>query len=341
MKVLDVFCGAGGASYGFLTAGLEVIGGLDADPRAASTFEKNLRAPVLIRDAFRTAPRELVEAFGRPDVLIGCPPCQGFTRLRWGAGDDPRNNLVLRYLEFVEVLKPDFAVFENVEGFQRYGGGFYASLLVKKLRDLGYGVIEGVLNAADFGTPQMRRRYVVLAALRSRPRKPEPTHGDPLSESVKSGRLRPWRTVREVIGGLRPLNAGEADPDDPLHAAPKHTMKVLRFIRAIPKDGGSRLDVPRRLWLKCHSRLRNGFGDVYGRMKWDAPAPTITGGCLTPSKGRFVHPEQDRGITLREAALLQGFPKDYAFAGTRSSVASQIGNALPPPFASALARSLV
>lgn len=345
--VVDLFSGAGGTGLGFRRAGFRILGAIEKDPNAVETYKRNLgvyvfpsRIEHVIPTAYRVSlgllPREL-------HVMVGCPPCQGFTRLRNGDGaTDKRNGLVLTYLSYVREFLPRFAVFENVPGIIRmpHGKEFYDGLC-NGLRKLGYRVIELEEDAADYGAPQHRRRVVVLAGRDGEePPKPERTHGDPQSEDVLSGRQKRWVTVRDAISCYPKLEVGENGERAgkyPNHIAPKTGERVLSFIKRVPHDGGSRSEVPKEFWLNCH-KTHNGHTDVYGRLSWDEPAGTLTSGCTNPSKGRFVHPNQDRALTPREAAKLQGFPDTYVFYGYY--VAEQIGNAVPPPLAFSIARAL-
>lgn len=343
---VDLFAGAGGTALGFHQTGqFRIVAAVEIDKDAASTYKRNLGVEPIQEDLRKLEPSDLLTSIGlRPgelDVLIGCPPCQGFTLMRHNAGaEDERNDLVFQYLKFVDKLNPRFIVFENVPGLNRtrHGREYYEKLL-DGLKKLGYAVRTEEVDAADYGVPQRRKRIIILGApsekllplLRTKR-----THGNPLAPETLYGFVRPWRTVRWAIANLPPLEAGEVCPTDKLHRAHRMGDRVADFIRRVPKDGGSRTDVPREYWLPCHKKHR-GHGDAYGRLAWDRPAVTITCGCSHLSKGRFVHPEQDRGITPREAALLQGFPMDYDFAGSVTSVCRQIGNAVPPPLAYAIA----
>jgi len=303
-------------------AGFRVLGAVDIDPLSVQTFKANhpevevwsedIRA--LQGDAVR---KRLQLRKGDLDLLAGCPPCQGFSTLRTLNGgrniEDPRNNLVFEFLRMVRELMPKAVMLENVPGLgaDRRMADFCRSLSV-----LGYAHRYRVLNAADFGVPQRRRRLILLAA-----RSGLIDYAEPCTEHP---------TVRTVIGSLP--TAGKSG--DALHDLPENrSARVMELIRKIPKDGGSRLQLARADQLHCHLRC-TGFKDVYGRMAWDAPAPTITSGCYNPSKGRFLHPAEDRGITLREAALLQSFPRDYRFPVEQGklALASLIGNAFPPEF---------
>lgn len=345
--VVDLFAGAGGLSLGFVQAGFAVVGAAEVDPRAARTYEGLVGVRPLVADLSALPPEEAARKWGLEPgeltVLVGGPPCQGFTQMRGyrGAGD-PRNALLLVYLDYVAYLRPKFVLVENVPGLAALPHGrAFLEALHAGLHRLGYAFREGELDAVFYGVPQRRRRYFLLGAREGLPLPswPEPTHGPPGSLEVVVGLKRPWVTVREAIGHLPPLKAGERYPHDPMHFAPSVGERVLRFIAKVPKDGGSRTQVPKEEWLHCH-RDHNGHKDTYGRLAWDRPAGVITSGCCNVSKGRFVHPEQDRAITPREAALLQGFPPSAVFHGPLGAVQRQIGNAVPPPLAKALALSI-
>ena len=327
---VDLFCGCGGLTLGLKRAGFRVLGAVDVDPLSAKTFKANHRDVTLWeKDIRELDPQELLDVLGLKkgglDLLAGCPPCQGFSTMRTLNGalivDDPRNDLLLEFERFVEALRPRAVMMENVPGLaddKRFDA------FLRKLKKLGYLGAHRVLNAAEYGVPQRRRRLIYLAGL-----------GMVIPFAEKNGRKK---TVKEAIGRLP--KAGQSG--DPVHDMPENrTPKVLEIIRLIPKDGGSRRDLPEGFQLECHKRC-SGFKDVYGRMAWKDVAPTITSGCFNPSKGRFLHPEENRAITMREAALLQGFPRWYKFPITdnKSAVALMIGNALPPPFIEAHGRSI-
>lgn len=326
---VDLFCGCGGLTVGLKKAGFRVLGALDSDPLSIKTYKANHRDVRLWEiDIRNIEPEQLLRdlglSAGKLDLLAGCPPCQGFSTMRTLNGavriDDPRNDLLLEFQRFVEVLRPRAVMMENVPGLA--GDERFASFR-RRLKRLGYLGDHCILNAADYGVPQRRRRLIYLASM-----------GMKIPFAEKTGKRR---TVRDAIGGLP--KAGQSG--DPVHDMPENrTPEVLEIIRLIPKDGGSRRDLPKEFQLECHKRC-NGFRDVYGRMAWDDVAPTITSGCFNPSKGRFLHPEENRAITMREAALLQGFPPGYKFpTADKSAVALMIGNALPPSFIAANGRSI-
>ncbi|MHB8782129.1 MAG: DNA cytosine methyltransferase [Desulfobacteria bacterium] len=327
---VDLFCGCGGLTVGLKKAGFRVLGAVDVDPLSVKTYKANHHSvEVWEMDIRDLDPADLLEKCGlnegELDLLAGCPPCQGFSTMRTLNGavpvDDPRNDLLLEFQRFVEGLRPRAVMMENVPGLaddERF------TSFCRKLKKLGYLGDRCVLNAAEYGVPQRRRRLIYLAGMGM-----EIPFGD---------KVRKRKTVEDCIGGLP--KAGESG--DPVHDMPEHrTPKVMKIIRRIPRNGGSRTDLPEKFQLECHKRC-TGFNDVYGRMAWNAVAPTITGGCFNPSKGRFLHPEENRAITMREAALLQGFPRSYKFPVTdnKSAVALMIGNALPPPFIAAHGKSI-
>lgn len=329
LTAVDLFCGCGGLTLGLKRAGFRVLGAVDIDPLCVKTYKANHpEVQVWEKDIRDLDPSDFAAALqlhtARLDLLAGGPPCQGFSTLRTLNGavrvEDPRNDLLFEFLRFVEALLPRAVILENVPGLAK-NPRFTA--FCKRMDEIGYIGGHRILNAADYGVPQRRRRLIYLAGYHV---------AVPFAPPA-----RRLKTVRDCIGGLP--KAGQSG--DPLHDLPEHrTPKVLDLIRRVPKDGGSRTDLPEENQLDCHKRC-NGFKDVYGRMAWDGLAPTITGGCYNPSKGRFLHPEEHRAITMREAALLQGFPRSYRFPTcNKSALASMIGNALPPPFIAAHARSV-
>ena len=258
-------------------------------------------------------------------MMAGCPPCQGFSTLRTLNGgltiEEPLNELVYDFLRFVKEFMPRTVMMENVPALLTDDR---LQKVIRNLEGIGYTCAAKLFNAENFGVPQRRLRMIMIASRDDCP---------PFARPV-----RRRRTVSEVIRRLpRPEHS-----EDPMHNySVRRTERVLSLIRRIPKDGGSRTDLPDMDQLECHQRL-NGFKDVYGRMAWSKPAPTITGGCINPSKGRYIHPTDDRAITLREAALLQGFPMSYEFdlSKGRYPIAQMIGNAFPPKFAEHHARAI-
>jgi DNA (cytosine-5)-methyltransferase 1 len=315
---IDLFAGAGGLTLGLRWARFRVVGAVEIDSLAAETYRMNFPRIRLWEMDIRKLSvarvlRDLDLRPGQLDLLAGCPPCQGFSTMRTMNGrhtvSDDRNDLVLEFERFVRGLRPKSVMLENVPGL---ASDERLARLVSLIEVMGYHVSTEVLDASQFGVPQRRRRMILVAGRR---------------RTIPLARLeRQCYTVRDAIASLKP--AGHSG--DPLHDLPeRRDPRVAELIAQIPKDGGSRAALDAQ--LECHASF-DGFHDVYGRMAWDSVAPTITSGCVNPSKGRFLHPTENRAITLREASLLQGFPPDYQFSLRRGkyAAAQMIGNALPP-----------
>lgn len=324
LRAIDLFCGAGGLTQGLEDAGFSVIGAVDVAPLAIEAYEANHPDTVVWRrDIRRLKPKNVLQSLdlevGDLDLLAGCPPCQGFSTMRThrrGTNiEDPRNGLVAQFARFAEALRPRALMMENVPAL---GEDRRFKLMVRRLDRLGYRLTYGVLDAADYGVPQRRRRFVLLGS-----------QGEAIPFAAADARAV---NVRNVLRDL-PVAGSSGDP---LHDhGESRSQAVKDLIRDIPPDGGGRSDLGPERQLECHKRLGgNGWYDVYGRMAWDELAPTITSGCINPSKGRFLHPTENRAITLREAALLQTFPPGYYFPLSRGKykAADLIGNALPPRF---------
>jgi DNA (cytosine-5)-methyltransferase 1 len=252
-------------------------------------------------------------------LLAGCPPCQGFSSIRRlnkpEPVEDERNSLIEEYVRFVKELMPYTFMMENVPGLALDSSFEWA---LRELEEVGYFKPDWkIVNVKDYGVPQSRKRLVLVGSRLAPIKIAEPT--------------KKRKTVRKTIAIL-PL---PENSDDLLHKIfPEHSEKIHNLIKDIPKDGGSRKDLGDSRQLRCHQKDNIGFNDVYGRLRWDDYSTTITGGCLNPSKGRFLHPEQDRCISAREASMLQTFPKSYKFPidAPKGKIALMIGNALPPDF---------
>jgi DNA (cytosine-5)-methyltransferase 1 len=323
MKIaIDLFSGCGGLTLGLKKAGVKVVGAIEIDAKAREVYSANHPEVAFLAEDIRNAdPLKIMKRLrlkrGQLDLLAGCPPCQGFSRIRRknkrGATADGRNSLIDDFATFVEAFRPKHLMLENVPGLADYPR---FQNFRRRLEKLGYKYEWTVLDVSKFGVPQRRCRLILIASMNKTPKMAEPS-----SHSL---------TVRDAIGAL-PI-AGQSG--DALHDLPeRRTEKVRSLIAAIPKDGGSRSSLPLDLRPACH-RDYKGFNDVFGRMAWDDVSPTITSGCSNPSKGRFLHPTENRAITLREASILQGFPRTYKFDAKfgKESLALMIGNALPPPF---------
>ncbi|MDR3643294.1 MAG: DNA cytosine methyltransferase [Candidatus Doudnabacteria bacterium] len=324
---IDLFSGCGGLSLGLERAGFIVKAAVEIDTVASLTYCQNHSQTFLIQsDIKKISGKELLKTAGLKrgelDLLAGCPPCQGFSRIKnlnRKSLNDPRNNLVFEFLRLIKELKPKTVLMENVPGLSldRRFKKFQNSL-----HHMGYKSVCSVLNAANFGAPQRRKRFIFMASRIGQPKLPN-------ADKV-------LKTVKDTIGYLpRPKTTKDA-----LHQMfLKNTPRIKELISQIPKDGGSRSALKEQ--LLCHQKVE-GFRDVYGRMSWNEVSPTLTGGCFNPSKGRFLHPRQNRAITMREASLLQGFPKNYKFPINAGliTVARLIGDAVPPIFAKRQAESL-
>ncbi len=342
--VVDFFSGCGGASTGFAMtsvpgARVEIVAGVDIDKNACATFERMHNRPAHCLDV-----RKLVDDPSRLDelvqgwnlcrfdrlLLVGCAPCQGFAAHRKAVdGDDPRRHLFPIFTEIARRLNPDAVFMENVPDLFSKRHWPYYSAGRETLERAAYIVRTRIYNFAGFGLPQERFRAVMLAL-----KQPFEMPDAPL-EPVN------FRTVRESIGHLPKLKAGEACPSDPMHRTSNHRASTIEILKRVPPDGGNR---PVGIGPECLDRAREkhgGYTDVYGRLAWDRPSVTITARCRTPSCGRFAHPEQHRGLSIREAALLQGFPADFMFEGNFDDKYKQIGNAVPPLVAKQFAEHLV
>lgn len=353
-NVLDLFSGAGGMSFGFHShPAFKVIGAVDLEhgkpssgERALecnSTYQANIGVTPLaanVRDLTEKELRQYLRTESgtdKVDVLISCAPCTGFSRVirKNLIEDDYRNSLVSRSADFVRALRPRLFVMENVGELLQGKFTHHFEHLRKQLEELGYSVHGAVHTLSDFGVPQTRRRALIIAA-----RKPLKLHT--LEELWDGYRVDPKAvTVRRAIGALPKVKAGEAHADDPCHVSPRIEGDTLRRLRLIPKDGGSWPDIVkhREGWsLLIPSMRRHAekgkvgpHPDVYGRLAWDRPSATIKRECAHTGNGRYAHPEQDRLCTVRELAILQGFPRHYRFvAGSLSNMYRHIGDAVPP-----------
>jgi DNA (cytosine-5)-methyltransferase 1 len=317
----DLFSGVGGLTEGLRKAGFNTIYAFEINEIASKAYSLNHKNTVVITQDIREVNLDDIKQKlngQKIHLLAGCPPCQGFSSIRRlnkaKPVDDPRNDLIKEYVRFVKYFKPYAIMLENVPWLEQDQLFIEAK---KNLEMIGYKIDVAIVNVRDYGIPQNRKRLVMIGSLLGKI-----SIAKPIKKKV---------TVRDCIGKL-------PNPDnskDKLHKIfPNHTPKIKKIIRDIPHDGGSRKDLGKTRQLTCHTKENIGFNDVYGRLRWDDYSSTITGGCLNPSKGRFLHPNQNRCISAREAALLQSFPKKYRFPTdtSRANIALMIGNALPPKF---------
>lgn len=329
---IDLFCGAGGLTHGFVTEGLSVVAGIDLDPACRFPYEENNSAKFLQKDIKKVTAKELKELYGNADVkiLAGCAPCQPFsTYTQRYSRDGKKWGLLYEFSRLIRSVKPDIVTMENVSTVSKHQV-FYD--FVAMLENLDYAVWYQVVDSSQYGVPQTRRRMVLLASKFGKLELIKPTHTKP-------------KTVRQAIGRLKPLEAGEVAAKDKLHTAATLSKKNLKRIKA-SKPGGTWRDWPETLIADCH-RAESGktYPGVYGRMEWSSPAPTMTTQCFGFGNGRFGHPEQDRAISLREAAILQSFPRNYKFLKrgedvTFKTLGRLIGNAVPVELGRAIAISI-
>lgn len=359
IPLVDVFSGAGGSSLGMTWAGFRPILAIDIDEYATSVYYDHIGA----RYGTRVFTKDVEQILKRPrtvmrhlrefpnHVLIGCPPCQGFSTLGKKDPEDERNRLIYAYLKFVKLTKPTVVIFENVFGLRKYEE--HSKAIVEGLASLGYKVLFGlrkdgsldIVNAAYYGVPQIRRRVIVIATNDAKfaeafePPVPFRFSESDLRVAELDGSVEEtntkwlkYETVREWIGDLPPVENGGRVSSIPNHRAPDLRGLTMKRILAVPKDGGSLRDAPEELWIPCHRKpnYRDKYKDVLGRLAWDRPSVTIKGNFLSPTTGRYVHPEQDRGLTIREGARLQTFPDVFVFPDKMRVAAKLIGNAFPP-----------
>ncbi len=334
--MIDLFAGCGGVTQGFKNQGFQVLAAVELDPITMQTYRTNHpEVKSYETDIQKISPQQMMIdcglTRGELTVLSVCAPCQPYSSLNRSQQKDDRTSLVLQMARFVKVLQPQFVLMENIPDLNRGTNQKILQKLVRSLREeLRYQMLPPqIVDAVNYGVPQFRRRLILLG---SRDQKlplgiPEATHSDP--QEIQQTGKQPWRTIRKAFGELVSfkLATGKQSKHDPLHRAPKHSPLVIARLKQIPPNGGSRSSLPEHLRLKCHRR-QVGHADVYGRMDFEKPSNTIRTG-FSPSKGRFIHPTANRGITPMEAARIQTFPDSYQFAGTYSEICTQIGNAVP------------
>jgi DNA (cytosine-5)-methyltransferase 1 len=339
VSAVDLFCGAGGLTYGLMQAGIKVEAGIDNDMQAKFAYTANNPGAQFHHwDISSKNCRSIKKLFraGKLRLLAGCAPCKPFSKLTSGIKNHDDWDLLDYFGRFVRGIVPDLVTMENVPELADRGAEVFRRF-VGTLESLDYCIDWRIVSSAEYGVPQVRRRLVLLAS----------RIGKIAIPNALYPRSTQWKTVRQAIGDLRSLKIGEADPNDTMHVAPLLSPLNLKRLQATPHNGGNRREWPDELVLECH-RKKSGerYGSIYGRMWWDKPAPTMTTLCTGIGNGRFGHPEQDRSITLREAALFQSFPRRYAFWPTeeklnKSAVSKLIGNAVPPKLAKALGKAII
>ena len=374
-KTIDLFSGAGGLTTGFHLAGFETLCAIDSNKKALATYQHNYpKTKVIHQDIREVNPSELRHNLGlereQLKAIIGGPPCQGFSRnipAEYRYIDDPQNQLYKSFLEFVKEFKPLYVIMENVPEILTAYKGLFKDQITNQLESLGYKVVSSSLNAAKYGVPQTRSRAFFIASLERLIVLPNPTHNDDnikfksknKESSYQTNLLKsnssPIVTVKDAIGDLPELNAGQKYdedryPSDPQtsyqtlirHNSSKITNHIARALSSIQmsrvkllKEGQDARNLPPELAPKKH------YSGAYGRLYWDQPAKTITRWVFHPGSGRFFHPTQDRTITIREAARLHSYPDTFHFLGTYTEMASQIGESVPPLLAKTIAECII
>jgi len=341
-QVVDLFCGIGGLSHGFVKENFSVRAGIDFDETCRYAFEKNNNSKFLHRDIkeFESKDLDLLYSPRKRKILVGCAPCQPFSiynRKSSNSNNRPEDKwkLLYSFSDLIDQSEPDIISMENVPLLATFDKGKVFNDFIKRLEAKGYLVSWSIVNAQDYGVAQRRKRLILFGSKLGK-------KIDLIEPTVKDG---DYVTVKKIIGHLPPISDGMADKNDPLHYSKKLNDLNKKRIKATP-EGGSWKDWDESLWLECHKKESGkNFKSVYGRMKWNEVAPTMTTYCIGISNGRFGHPEQDRAISLREAALIQSFPENYDFLDPNVEFSSpvlarQIGNAVPVGLGVAVARSI-
>lgn len=340
IEVVDLFCGIGGLSYGMKSEGFKILAGFDLDWTCQYAYETNTGGSFFYKDVKSVTGNEIKKLYSKGKntirVLAGCAPCQPFSSYAFKKKkkDPNKYDLLYEFGRLVEEVMPDIVTMENVTQIINFKEKPVLHDFVDKLVSLGYSVDLNRVFCPDYGIPQTRKRIVLLASKLGYISIIPPTHNK-----------NNYVTVRDVIGGLKPIAAGETDKDDPLHRSTALTPLNLKRIQSTPY-GGSWHDWPEELVLDCHKKKGGKtYGSVYGRMEWDKPSPTMTTQCTGLGNGRFGHPEQDRAISIREAALLQTFPKTFRFFQDERTISitiasRYIGNAVPPKLGETIAQSI-
>lgn len=334
LKAVDLFCGAGGFSQGLAQAGFEVLFAADNWEKAVRSYEKNFEHPIIETDLSKASYEELAKNAGitnsKVDLIVGGPPCQGFSVQRIGDDHDPRNNLVLEFARLVVEANPRLFVMENVLGLLGTRGKPLLKQFLIRVQEAGYETLVSKVDACDYGVPQHRRRTIVAGWL--------PDECAPFSLPQFTHTRGRFLTVKDAFAGLTPPPASE-NLVDSLHKQTRMSDLNLQRIKLIPTGKGME-SLPTSMRAKCHRDGANKIGHryVYGRLPWDEPAGTITARFDSFTRGRFGHPFEARNMTLREGARLQTFPDDFVFVGNQEEIAAQIGNAVPPRLAESLAK---
>ncbi|MDB4291770.1 DNA cytosine methyltransferase [Maribacter sp.] len=340
-SVVDLFCGVGGLTRGFLDKGFKVTAGVDIDEDCRYAYEKNNKASFIGKSVADLSSNYLISLFGKNSrkILIGCAPCQPFSIFNQKSNgsvsdmNSERWKLLYSFADLIQEIKPEIVSMENVPLLKTFKNGKVLNDFIQSLKSFGYHVSAEVYDSQFYGVPQRRKRLVLLASLNG-----------PI-EMIPYTHVKKTNSVKKAIGKLPKIESGEVHKKDVLHRARKLSDLSLKRIRATPEGGGWK-DWEEELIADCHKKEGGkAYGSAYGRMSWNDVAPTMTTYCIGYNNGRFGHPEQDRAISLREAAILQSFPKKYDFVDPKrvfssGRIAKQIGNAVPVKLGQAIAVSV-
>jgi DNA (cytosine-5)-methyltransferase 1 len=341
LKAVDFFCGIGGMTSGFRKAGIDVVAGIDFDETCKETYEANNKgSKFVLADIKDISFDEFDKQVGIKEnddklIFIGCSPCQYWTKINTTKTKSAESkNLLKDFQRFVKHYNPGFVVIENVPGITTKAKETPLTKFLQFLASNNYSYDQGIINASHYGVPQTRKRYLLIASrVTDNIKLPQPIISDII-------------TVRDFIAvakGFPRVSAGHKDKTDFLNTVAGLSDKNIERLKKTPKNGGTRLAYVnnKKLAIPSHHKNRNSFEDIYGRMNWDKPAPTITTKFISISNGRFAHPGQNRGLSLREGAVLQTFGKTYKFFGNSIGIiARHIGNAVPPKLAQKIAIAL-
>lgn len=342
IKAVDFFCSGGGMSFGMQEAGIEILAGIDFDKNCKETYEANIgKDKFIFEDVFDLKEKELEKKLNlkRNDdnlLLIGCSPCQFWSMIPTSkVKSEKSKDLLIEFRRFTEYFTPGYIVVENVPGVQRRKEESGLNDFISWLEKNNYTVHANIHEVSNYGVPQHRKRFTLIAnRINDTVIQPEKYIGE---------KLKVWDVLGEH-NGFPKVKHGTKDNTEFLHTVSKLSNISLKRLSITPKNGGDRMAYVynKELAPPCHFKKLDGFRDIYGRMWWDRPSPTITTKFFSVSNGRFSHPEEDRAISLREGATLQSFPKNYKFIGkSTANIARMIGNAVPPIYARAIGKAII
>ena len=340
IAAIDLFCGIGGLSYGFKKSGIKIKAGLDIDKSCQYAFETNCNAQFINKNILEVTGNELNTLYDENDIkiLAGCAPCQPFSSYSYKSNkqNDDRWKLLEEFSRLIKEVNPIIVSMENVPTLLNFKKAPVFLNFVKNLESEGYFVWYNIVYAPDYGIPQKRKRLVLLASKKGKIKLLPPTHSP-----------ENYVSVEEAIGKLDQIKSGETSKNDFLHRASQLSEKNLKRIKQSKPGGSWKRDWDEDLKLECHKNSTGKtYVSIYGRMRWDEPAPTMTTLCTGIGNGRFGHPEQDRSITLREASIFQSFPKNYQFVAKPedlriTQLSRHIGNAVPPKLGEIIGKSII